>query len=658
MDSDIDKQTTSKKTLRPGVTITHKMGFSEQVRLNTIHSTQTNSLIGIGIYLLFSIFDYFYIPSIVHIVWPLRGVNIAILWFVFFLCKKNRGKYINALGVFMFGFTSSTICVYNVIVIKYEALPFWGSFTGINLSLFLFIFTAGMNMYWEARYTLMVSLIVVSVFLFTHIFLVSNYSGIPLSVFLLTSTSIIAVITSKNSYRYRFNDYQQKENLREANQKLQQNLIKIKKMFSIEKEAKREKKIRKELEVLNSKLKQVYSSRESFFSELSHEIRTPLTVILWKLDQLLDNRDAHTMTLTRKEIETLYRYSKRLIHKFNNILDLAQYENEKKLYVGRYDLKALISEFLNENLPMTRSKEIDFRFRSFLRSKTSFIYCDKEEIDKVFFNLFHNSLKYVKAQGCIQIYLLEDRESYTIEFQDDGVGISQEAIHNILDEFSREEQNEIYTNRHHPQTPSSGLGLALVRQAISAHQGSISVQSRHIKDSPGQHGTKFTIKLPKKKKHFEANPNVKFIKPDKMRPILQEAESFTVVDELKERSSVLIVDDNEEFLDLLEDTFAQKNYDVFTEESGGEGLITAKKEKPHLIITDIIMPGMTGIELIRELRKVKELAKIPVIILSGRLKEEKIPQDVRRSVQFVIQKPPTRKELLQKAQMLVQKRQK
>ena len=491
------------------------VNFSEQVRLDTKNALQVNIVIASLIYLIFAIFDYFYLSSIIHITLPLRIVNIIILWIIFFLCKKNYLKSINLLGIFAFGFTSSIVCIYNIIVIKYQALPFWGSFTAINLSLFLFIFTASLNMYWESKYTFIVSSMITLTFVLTHTSLISNYPGIPLSIFLLVSASIIAVIISKRYYNYHLRDYNQKRSLREANQDLQHNLKKVKKMLSIERKAKKEKRLRKKVEELNSKLTHVYKSRESFFSELSHEMRTPLTSIFWKLDQILENRKDGNITLTADEIETLYSHGQRLIYKLNNILDLAQYENKKKLYVGKYNLEVLTSEFVNENLFMIKSKDVDFNFQSFLTSKNCNIYCDKEEMNKVFFNLFHNSLKYISDNGYIQIWLFENKQDYTIKFRDDGVGISKEIINNILEEFSKGNPNEIYMNRYYPQIPSSGLGLALAKQAISSHKGSISVKSKHIKDSPDQHGTILTIRLPKGKAHFKNSSNVKFIKSEK-----------------------------------------------------------------------------------------------------------------------------------------------
>ena len=647
----------------------------------TVAGFQTSMLIAFGSFTVFAILDFVYFFSIIEITLGLRISTLIVVGLSGFLAKKIRLKKINILSLFTFGIMLIFICVYNIFVMKFDLMLFWSDFVAINISLFLVLLGVGFILNWPGRYTLYMNLFTMLVFFVTHYFFVKNYQGLVLSLTLLGATSCLTTIYSIRSYAYLQESYKKRYQLNQANRSLQRNLLALEKMLSIEREAKQEKKLRIELEELNSKLQSLYTAREVFFSELSHEVRTPLSIILWKLERALEQyakqkkkqamqfrktqkqgkadkpAKSQHITFLKKEVQLMYNYGYRLIHKFNAILDLAKYEGTKRLYIKPHDLPELLARFVEENLPVAHLKSIKFRLEiaSALQSKTkqSQVYLDQEEMLTILSNLFHNSLKHTSRRGWIQISLSESDDHYIIVFADNGEGIPTGKIKSLFEHFYQIKDQQDTTGEK--LFPSSGLGLALIRKAVLAHGGDISLQSKHIEKFPDQHGTQVTLHLRKGKEHLNNIPNTQIIyskryKPDS--PDLLEADILSE-EQLRNRGAkVLLVDNDGDFLDMLERTLCEEGYVALTEESAEEGLKKAIQESPQLIITDLAMPTMDGIQFVREVKKVKHLKNTPIIMLTGKLKANELPQDVRESIACLINKPPSYKDLLKKVDLL------
>ena len=332
--------------------------------------------------------------------------------------------------------------------------------------------------------------------------------------------------------------------------------------------------------------------RLSFYTNIAHELRTPLTLIIGPLEDLEADK---TLTPSHnKKISLIHRSAIRLLNLINQIMEFRKTEtNNKNLCVIKDDLSALIKETGLKYEGLNQNPHI--KFNILIETKETKLYYDPEIITIILDNLISNALKYTK-EGEISIIMrssVDDGHLVTeIEVRDTGVGIDAENQLRIFDRYFQ-------VNNEH-QVSGSGIGLSLVKSLAELHQGSISVESEPEKGSSfkfrfGTHNQypneMHTEMKPEKLEHEAHHPNSKGL--------------------------MLIVEDNDEIREYIATSFAD-TFELLEAANGKLGVELAFDRTPDIIISDIMMPVMTGVELCRILKDDMRTSHIPLILLTAK----------------------------------------
>jgi PAS domain S-box-containing protein len=420
-----------------------------------------------------------------------------------------------------------------------------------------------------------------------------------------------------------------------------------------------------------------------FFANISHEIRTPLTLMLSPIESVLQGD--YGQKINRAFFDNLYRNGLRLLKLVNNLLDFSKIEaGRMKMKVREFDMVVFVRNYIGAVHSAAESKGLAIDFKS--DSEQVPVYIDFEKMEKVIMNLFSNSLKFTGNGGAISVRVRDDDASCYIEFRDTGEGIPARSIESIFDRFGQADTSA--TRRHE----GTGIGLALAKELIEMHGGTIQVESRYMEEFPVDHGSVFTITLRKGREHFENEHHVEFITGDELEESVSdhrfygmremhdlspgihagapsaesagEAGSAGVKTAAAEShaispadtgSSVLIVDDNPDMRDFLT-YLLKKQYAVHWAENGKAGLDAATRLSPDLIITDVMMPVMDGHELTRRLKDDGVLRHIPVIMLTAKAEMSHKLEGLEHGADDYLTKPFNSKELLARVKTLLKTR--
>ncbi len=418
-----------------------------------------------------------------------------------------------------------------------------------------------------------------------------------------------------------------------------------------------------------------------FFANISHEIRTPLTLMISPIESVLQGD--YGKEINRAFFDNLYRNGLRLLKLVNNLLDFSKIEaGRMKMKVCEVDLVVFLRNYISAVNSAAESKGITITFSS--DSDKVPAYIDLDKMDKVIMNLFSNSLKFTENEGSISIRIKNDDLNCCIEFKDTGEGIPSQSIDSIFDRFSQADTSA--TRRHE----GTGIGLALARELVEMHGGTIRVESRYIKDNPSDHGSLFTISIPLGREHFEGIDFVEFISENDLDDMVSDHSFFGMremhdlavstdsnstmnesVGKLEDinndytapehaagsqsPASVLIVDDNPDMRDFLS-YLLKKHYTVHLAENGKAGLEAADRISPDLIITDVMMPVMDGHELTRLLKSNPKHKHIPVIMLTAKAEMTHKLEGFEQGADDFLTKPFNSKELLARIRTLLKTR--
>lgn len=342
-----------------------------------------------------------------------------------------------------------------------------------------------------------------------------------------------------------------------------------------------------------------------FFTDISHELRTPLTLISSPVTEVLENEP---LSPSAREHLTLVRQNtERMLRLMNQILDFRKIQNQKmKLLIEETDLILLLQKVMGSFKLIAEEKKIDYQFVSSLSSVYGWI--DKDKFEKIFFNLLSNAFKYTPAGKAITVRIMTLEDKVEIEVADEGIGIATEKLGSLFQRFETLVKYNILQ-------PSSGIGLSLVKELVEIHHGNIGVCSQ-----PGQ-GSTFTVTLPLKKEAYEQDAQVEFILDDGLLTVeAQVPEETRNNDETEKREdvlSILIVEDNKELRGFLKSILSE-NYQVIESADGEEGLRHAIEDIPDLIISDVMMPVMDGLEMVKQIKENREVCHIPIILLSAK----------------------------------------
>ena len=414
-----------------------------------------------------------------------------------------------------------------------------------------------------------------------------------------------------------------------------------------------------ELKRLNEEVLELTHSRLVFFTNISHELRTPLTLIADPVEMLLE--DSGIKGKSRELLKMVKRNAVALQQLVSSILDFRKIQNGKmELILYRFDLVKALKMWVGDFQLTAERKQIKLHLDIADSVGSQEVVADKEKIARVVFNLLSNALKYTPAGGDIFVSLKDEDGKFRLDVRDTGKGISQEEAGKIFERFFQAKG----------AASGTGIGLALVKSFVELHHGEARVESELGK------GSDFFVVIPREQEDKSIVIHTDVDNVDNSVN-LSLSDGKTLVDEANlqniddgERKSgkvqqllsdntnkptVLVIDDNND-IRQYEHTLLQDDYIVLEAADGKEGLDVAKKEVPDLVICDVMMPVMDGLEFTQNLKTHTATSHIPVIMLTAKNLEEHRAEGYEHGADSYITKPFHSKVLLARIENLLRQR--
>ncbi|MDT0552687.1 two-component regulator propeller domain-containing protein [Urechidicola vernalis] len=373
---------------------------------------------------------------------------------------------------------------------------------------------------------------------------------------------------------------------------------------------------------------EIAKMKTQFFTNIAHEFRTPLTLISGPLEFLLNNNiDANQK---KAHLSTIHYHTNRLLGLVNQLLDFRKSDSGKmRLKVHEGNFSYFIKEIFLSFNDLAESKDIDFTLQ--LPQENIALTYDFNKLEIVFSNLLSNAFKYAKSKVSVEVEINEN--SCHILVFDDGKGMSEEMLDRIFDRFYQ------ISNSDSSDLIGSGIGLSLVKNIIELHKGSVKVESKI------DMGSTFTLSIPRGDTHFTKDQFVQnfkksedsfFYKPER---ILKPEQALKENKELNSNlPKMLVVDDNPEILTFISSIF-NTSYNVTVASNGKLGFDHAKNEVPDVIISDLMMPEMDGLEFTDQIRSENKTMHIPIIMLTARTTETFQEKSYTSGVDLYVTKP-------------------
>lgn len=352
-----------------------------------------------------------------------------------------------------------------------------------------------------------------------------------------------------------------------------------------------------------------------FLTNLSHEFRTPISLIMGPVDNLLGKKQDEA---TSSQLGMIKRNARRLLNLVNQLLDFRRLEeHELTLHALPGEITGFVREVFDSFTDMAARKKINYQLHCTVNPL--FVAFDHDKLERILFNLLSNAFKFTQANGSISVQVQADAQVtdgaerltwLTLQVTDTGIGIPEEKQERIFERYFQSNTATAILSQ------GSGIGLSITREFVQMHGGTIAVESR-----PGQ-GTTFTIRLPfavMQPLHTATPVPPALPQPQAQRPEPAIAPAGTA--EAGEKVTLLLVEDNDDFRFYLKDNL-RSSYHVVEAANGKEGWQKALALHPQLIVSDINMPEMDGLQLSRKIRNDKRTSHIPVILLTALPGEE------------------------------------
>ncbi|GAA4950857.1 two-component regulator propeller domain-containing protein [Algibacter agarivorans] len=401
-----------------------------------------------------------------------------------------------------------------------------------------------------------------------------------------------------------------------------------------------------ELEHLeNEKNEELQRIKLEFFTNISHEFRTPLTLIKGPIEFLQKNSKNLTQKALQEQYALMQKNASYLMRLVNQLLDFRKINQGKmRLVVRKSNIVTFIKEVAEPFQFLSHKQLIDFQIKT--SNQNLKCWFDHEALEKIVNNLLSNAFKFTPEHGTITIEVfqeIDDQISHNdvvvIQVIDSGKGIPKNRIQNIFERFYIEEDED----KKNPQ--GAGIGLAFTKNLVELHRGSIQVKSNV------NEGSLFTVKLPMKKEAYLNIPEIVCKEESDsdflMRSSEKESFAIDINDDLlddditKSRSKLpilLIVDDNKDIRVFVKQVL-QKEYEIHEAENGEEGFNIASRITPNIIITDLMMPIMDGLELCEKLKTNKTTSHIPIVMLTAKISQESELKSLKIGADDYIRKP-------------------
>lgn len=374
-----------------------------------------------------------------------------------------------------------------------------------------------------------------------------------------------------------------------------------------------------------------HEKKIKFFTQISHEIRTPLTLITAPLDELIT--EVASLPTTQFKLIRIKKNSTKLLSVVNELLDFKKFDELKQ----ELKLTAIaFREYMEDTFylfnDLAQTKNLNYYIKHV--DAIGMHHIDTMQFDKVMFNLLSNAIKYTPKNGTVYLEVVDNESYIIIHIVDNGIGINLDNQFKIFEEYYREEQVN--------DTIGTGIGLALSKKIIEQHGGEIRCQSRYEEEN---RWTTFTIQLPRVSTlKFDESEN-----SDSITYPLNDGSSIVLN---AFQATLLIVEDNKELLELIASIF-KGSFNIIIANNGEQALKEAEKNVPDLIISDLMMPNMNGVELCKAIRGNIITSHIPIILLTALTDNHTQSETLQSGANIYLTKPFNNSDLFYSVQNLL-----
>jgi signal transduction histidine kinase/ligand-binding sensor domain-containing protein/DNA-binding response OmpR family regulator len=346
-----------------------------------------------------------------------------------------------------------------------------------------------------------------------------------------------------------------------------------------------------------------------FFTDVSHELRTPLTLISSPVNNILDNN--HLEPEVRDQLNIVRSNTERMLRLVNQILDFRKVQSKKmRLRIEEFHLGSYITGICTNFRKIAEDKGLHLEVKDLSEGET--VWADKDKVEKIAFNLITNALKFTPRGKQVTVTILKKDDALELIIEDQGTGLSKEKMENLFMRFSSEEGSEISLQ------PGTGIGLSLSKELAELHQAELTAESEEGK------GATFRVVFKLGFAHFDNETEFVLSDGKNQSSSRSSLVSLTDEDEPEEEEKehddepvLLFVEDNEELRSFLKIILAD-GFHIIEAGNGREGFEIARNQLPDIIITDLMMPQMDGLELARMLKEEVTTSHIPIVVLTAK----------------------------------------
>lgn len=370
----------------------------------------------------------------------------------------------------------------------------------------------------------------------------------------------------------------------------------------------------------------------NFFTDISHELRTPLTLIASPVENIL--RKEAISDKIRDQLQLVWRNTERMLRLINQILDFHKIQSKRmKLEIEDVHVAQFMGEICSSFMKLAEERNVSFKISD--NSNNSHLWVDRDKFEKIFFNLLSNALKFTPSGKSVEVILEDGPQNFTITVKDTGIGIGKDRLKQIFDRF------ESFASTGNIMQPGTGIGLALTRELVELHKATIRVESE-----PGK-GAAFIVSFHKGYRHFDNDDDyvLQDIKTgDQVEASVVEDEQISEQGEelslhsFHEVPSILIVEDNAELRNFLSSVLRNR-YTVIEATNGKEALHILPDSSPDLVISDLMMPEMSGLELAKAVKSDINISHIPFVLLTAKTDIDSKVEAMEYGVDDYITKP-------------------
>ena len=379
---------------------------------------------------------------------------------------------------------------------------------------------------------------------------------------------------------------------------------------------------------------EINESKFDFFTNISHEFRTPLTLIINPVKDLLRKNE---LQHAGESLQTIFKNSRRLLSLIDQLLLFRKVDSDTyHLQISKFNIQSLCEDAFACFKSETLLHDIAYEITGSIQTE---IYGDKEKIEIILFNLLGNAIKYTPKGGKVTLRLSELPDSISFSVEDTGTGIAEENVEKLFDKFYQAD------TRSKKLQNGFGIGLYLVKRFADLHFGKVTV----VNNKPN--GSIFTVELQKGKTHFGKGITVLEIEPkhttiDELKDDFQidtieqkkDKVPFVIPSITSDKKCILIVDDYEEMRNYIISIFEQ-NFNILEAQDGDQALKIIRSQRPDLIISDVMMENLDGIELCEAIKKDPSINHIPIILLTASASSEIKLKGIKEGADDYISKP-------------------